>query len=100
MGQLESIVYKPRGAAPVPDGYTRVKVNSARLIAGHGIKHDTKAGGRNRHLNVMSADTVADLGREGFCVAPGQLGEQLILNGVKVDSLSPGDRIRIGESAV
>ena len=100
MGRLESIVYKPQGAIPARDGYTRVPANAARLVAGHGIEGDTKAGGRTRHLNVMNADTVSALGREGFCVAPGQLGEQLIVSGLEVDSLPPGARIRVGLSAV
>jgi len=100
MGQIESIVYKPNGASPTVDGYTRVNVNSARLVAGHGIEGDTKAGGRGRHLNVMCADTVSALGRDGFRVAPGQLGEQLIVSGLDVDGLAPGARILIGSTAI
>jgi MOSC domain-containing protein YiiM len=47
----------------------------------------------------MCAETIQTLADEGFCASPGQLGEQLILSGVAVDTLPPGARLQIGTSA-
>jgi MOSC domain-containing protein YiiM len=99
VSQLVSIVYKPAGASPPREGYTRVPVLEARLVAGHGIDGDSKGGGKDRHLNIMSAETMALLGAEGFVQEPGKLGEQLILTGIEVDALAEGTQLRIGQVA-
>jgi MOSC domain-containing protein YiiM len=98
VGELVSIVFKPAGHEPNPDGYTRIATGCAQLVAGHGIVGDLRGGGR-RHINIMTQATVSALGDEGFFAAPGQLGEQLIVAGVDVDALPVGSRIRIGETA-
>src|SRR5690348_12886773 len=99
MGRLVSIVYKPRDAAPTDEGYTRLPLQEARLIVGHGIDGDAKGGHPSRHLNIMAAESIEQLADEGFRAAPGQLGEQLILAGVEVDTLPAGTRLRIGAHA-
>jgi MOSC domain-containing protein YiiM len=99
VGRLVSIVYKPAGAAVFPAGYTRVPLQEAELVAGHGIAGDVKGSGRDRQLNIMSAETTARLGAEGFVTEAGKLGEQLVLTGVDVDALPGGARLRIGEAA-
>ncbi|MDQ2731080.1 MAG: MOSC domain-containing protein [Armatimonadota bacterium] len=98
MGELVSIVYKPKGAAPAPDGYTRISLERAELLAGRGIDGDAKGGGV-RQLNIMCAETVAALEQEGFRAAPGQLGEQLIVAGLPIDTLPVGAILQIGETA-
>jgi MOSC domain-containing protein YiiM len=40
------------------------------------------------------------LAAEGFTVAPGQMGEQIIVNGLNVNTLRAGDLLRLGETAV
>jgi MOSC domain-containing protein YiiM len=99
MSELVSIVYKPRKATPTEDGYTRVPRQQALLVADYGIEGDAKGGSPKRQLNVMSARVVEELTAEGFQAAPGQLGEQLIVEGVEVDALPLGTRLTIGEQA-
>lgn len=99
MSELVSIVYKPQEAGPPAEGYTRVPLQQARLVAGHGIEGDAKGGSGGRQLNIMAAESLQLLAREGFHTAPGQLGEQLILAGMAVDALPAGTRVQIGESA-
>jgi MOSC domain-containing protein YiiM len=100
MPNLCSIVYKPANAAAPETGYTRIPLQQAELVAGYGIDGDMKGGGKDRQLNIMTADTATLLGDEGFMAAAGQLGEQLMIAGLDVDALAPGDRIKIGESAI
>lgn len=99
MGRLSSIVYKPDGAAKAESAYTRIALEEAQLIAGYGIEGDTKGGRPERALNIMSAETLQALGGEGFQILPGQMGEQLIVAGVEVDTLSVGTQIQIGATA-
>jgi MOSC domain-containing protein YiiM len=99
MSELVSIVYKPKDAAASAEGYLRVSLQQAQLIAGYGTEGDAKGGHPGRHLNIMSAESLRTLAGEGFHTAPGQLGEQLVIAGLAVDSLPGGTRVQIGESA-
>ncbi len=100
MGELISIVYAPNGAMPVTDGFTRSQISETKLIAGYGIEGDRKGGSKKRQINIMSSETVQQLGSEGFLTKPGQLGEQLIVSGLVIDSLAAGTRIQIGGHAI
>lgn len=103
MARLISIVYQPQNArytAGHDDDFLRTPVETAELVADHGIRGDRKAG-RNprRQLNILSAAWLAAREREGYATAPGRFGEQLIVEGLDVDTLRPGDRLRLGEAA-
>jgi MOSC domain-containing protein YiiM len=99
MGRLVSIVYKP-GDSPGPaQGYDRAPLQEARLLARHGIEGDAKGGVGGRNLNIMSAETLREMAAEGFSTLPGEMGEQIVVSGVDVDTLPDGTRLRIGEAA-
>ncbi len=100
MSELISIVYKPLEAASIENGFTRLPMMGARLVAGHGIEGDMKGGSAKRQLNIMAHAKVQQLSKEGFEAAPGQLGEQLIVSGIDVDALPVGSRLQIGDSAI
>ena len=100
MAHVLSITYRP---AQVDNGqdslprFPRVCVERARLVAGHGIEGDAKAGRHpRRHLNILSRAWVQAREAEGFAVEPGAFGEQLVIDGLAVEELAPGDRLRIG----
>ncbi len=100
MPHLASIVYCPaEDYVETPDHYLRVPVSTAELVAGHGIRGDRKGSQPERGLNVMSAEILADLAREGFQTGPGQMGEQLVLAGLDFSTLAEGARLRLGEAA-
>jgi len=99
MARLKSIAYKPEGVAETGPAYARVAVQEARLEVGRGIVGDVKGLSSQRELNIMSAETIATLEAEGFQVMPGQLGEQLVVEGLVVDGLPQGTRLQIGPIA-
>jgi MOSC domain-containing protein YiiM len=99
MSELTSIVYKPAEAEATKTAYTRLPLREARLIAGCGIEGDAKGGRPERALNIMSVETLESLAGEGFRVNPGQMGEQLIIAGLVVDTLPIGTRLQIGDEA-
>ncbi len=100
MTRVVSIVYKPAHLPSRPSGrYTRESLTEANLVAGHGIEGDCKGGKADRHLNLMSAETLARLAEAGFRTEPGGMGEQIITAGLEVERLKPGDRLYLGEEA-
>ena len=99
MGKLVSIVYRPADAQPSEESYTRVPLSEAELLKGKGIAGDAKGGAGDRNLNIMAAETLGALATEGFTVEPGRMGEQLILEGLEVNSLPEGARLQIGDRA-
>jgi MOSC domain-containing protein YiiM len=101
MGRIVSIVYTPDGVDPrPPDHYARVPVAAATLTAGRGIDGDRKGAGRGRQLNVMAAHTLAQLRAEGLKTEPGEMGEQIVVEGVDADGLAAGTRLRLGDEAI
>jgi MOSC domain-containing protein YiiM len=99
---IASIVYTPTSIKKTSkDSYDRVSAERVDLIGGHGIKGDRKAGKNpDRHLNVMSREVLDQLAAEGFQVAPGEMGEQIVVSGLDVNTLETGDLLRLGETAV
>jgi MOSC domain-containing protein YiiM len=101
MAQLKSIVYSPDDGTPDPeDRYFRVPLIQAALTVEGGIRGDRKGRHPDRQLNVMGTPAMAQLAAQGYKTGPGQMGEQLVLDGLDVDALAPGDQIQIGEAAV
>jgi MOSC domain-containing protein YiiM len=105
MAQVQSITYRPEqvdkktGEYDKPPRFPRVSVTQARLVAGHGIDGDAKAGRHpRRHLNILSRAWVQARKAEGFAVKPGAFGEQLVIEGLAIEELAPGDRLRIGNA--
>lgn len=102
MAHITSICYSPtKTTHDAPYHYTRVPVQQATLITNFGIEGDTKAKKDSaRQLNVMSTATMAALAADGYKAAPGELGEQIIVDGLDVDSLPIGARIHLGEAVI
>lgn len=99
-GALVAIVYKPEGVESRPaDRYARAPLAEALLRAGHGIEGDGKAGRADRHVNLTSEENAAALRALGFRTGPGETGEQLVVRGIDVPALNPGDRLRLGANA-
>jgi MOSC domain-containing protein YiiM len=100
MTQIASIVFKPSGVDESPDDYLRVDLDEANLVEGYGIEGDMKGGHPKRQLNIMSYETLTILRGQGFYTEPGQMGEQIVIHQLDVDSLQPGARVQLGSQAV
>lgn len=103
MAQITSIVYQPVSMtySDNREDYLRLPLESARLIAGHGIDGDQKAGHHpDRQINLLSHEWLQALAPQGYRTAPGQFGEQLIVQGLPLLELQPGDRLQLGDQAV
>ncbi len=101
MASIVSIAYSPPTEISRPkDHYHRVPATEAMLLADRGIKSDRKGKGGKRQLSIMSAATLAQLREEGFHTGPGEMGEQIVLEGIDVDNLPAGSKIKLGLSAI
>ena len=84
-----------------------------RLLAGLGVEGDAHAGRTVRHrsrlrtqagapnlrqVHLLGLETLERLRREGFEVAPGDLGENLTTRGVDLHALPRGTLLRVGEA--
>lgn len=99
--RVVSIVYTPSGSKRQPQGhYTRIPIDRAKLIEFRGIDGDLKGGTGNRQLNIMLAETLMELRVEGFKTAPGELGEQIVIAGISMESLIPGVKVRLGKAVI
>jgi len=98
--RVVSIVYRPKNTGRPQDHYERVPTDRVRLVEFRGIEGDMKGSSTSRQLNVMLAETLAELGAEGFKVAPGEMGEQIVLAGVDPAAMVEGMRIKLGEAVI
>lgn len=95
MGELVSISFNAKS------GFPRQPHQRATVVAGHGCVGDHLAGrSQRRHLNIMDAERMAELEAEGFPAWPGEMGETLVIRGIRLDTLPVGTRIRIGATVI
>lgn len=102
MGFIHSIVYRPQNQpeARAGDRFVRIPVAQARLLVGYGIEGDAKAGRHpRRQLNVLSYAWLAARCDEGYRAAPGDFGEQLVIEGISLEDLPLGTFLRLGTEA-
>ena len=90
MGRLVSIAL---GDGP---GLRKRPVRSGRLIADYGLEGDRHAGSGARQLSLLDAGVAASMRAAGIPVEPGALGENLTVEGVPLQELRPGARLRVG----
>jgi MOSC domain-containing protein YiiM len=76
-------------------------VESAELIPGHGLKGDSHAGrDSERQVSLFSGEVLRQMESEGFKISPEELSANLLTEDIPLDSLKPGEQLRIGETVV
>ncbi|WP_406355177.1 MOSC domain-containing protein [Streptomyces sp. NBC_01635] len=95
--------------------FTKPNRDSVVLLAGLGVEGDVHAGVTVKHRSRVAQDPTrpnlrqvhliheelfAEVGGEGFEVAPGDLGENITTRGIDLLGLPVGTLLRIGDDAV
>lgn len=95
--------------------FTKPNRDSITLLAGLGVEGDVHAGVTVKHRSRVAQDPTqpnlrqvhliheelfAEVGEEGFRVAPGELGENITTRGIDLLGLPVGTLLRIGDDAV
>jgi len=82
-------------------GEGKTSVESAELIAGHGIRGDSHAGrDPDRQVSLFAAETLRGIQNEGFEASAESLSANLFTENIDIDSLKPGARLRVGEAII
>src|SRR5262245_52246454 len=82
-------------------GEGKTSVESAELIADHGLRGDSHAGrDPDRQVSLFAVETLREIQSEGFEVSAGSLSANIFTENIDLDSLNPGARLRIGEAVV
>jgi len=103
MPTIQSIVYMPRNKENYDRNgpFLRLPLDEARLIANYGLEGDFKAGrDKHRQLNLIPTDWLAARQAEGYRTGPGEMGEQIILDGLPMSEMSSGLQLQLGDEAI
>ncbi|MEO6726253.1 MAG: MOSC domain-containing protein [Blastocatellia bacterium] len=80
-------------------GAGKTEMACAELISDHGLHGDHHAGrDPRRQVSLFALETLNQLHAEGFTVTASQLSANLFTENVRLNSLKPGTRIRIGQA--
>src|ERR1051326_398762 len=95
--------------------FTKPTRDSITLLAGLGVEGDVHAGVTVKHRSRVAQDPTqpnlrqvhliheelfAEVGEEGFKVAPGELGENITTRGIDLLGLPVGTLLRLGATAL
>lgn len=78
-------------------GIPKRNVPSAQLRVEWGIEGDAHAGPWHRQVSLIAIESIAKMRAKGLNVRPGAFAENLTTEGLDLEHLHIGDRLRIGE---
>jgi MOSC domain-containing protein YiiM len=82
-------------------GEGKTAVESAELIADHGLRGDSHAGrDPDRQVSLFAVETLREIQNEGFEASPGNLSANLFTENIDLNSLKAGARLRVGEAII
>lgn len=82
-------------------GEPKAAVESANLVTGHGVDGDSHAGlDPKRQISLFAVEVLRELKAEGIDVSAGAIGANLVTEGLDLNALGPGARLRVGETVI
>lgn len=78
--------------------FRKLPREQGELIEDYGLEGDRHAGRPLRQVSILNVETLRDLERRGIPVVPGDLGENLTVEGLDVMALAEGTRLVIGDA--
>lgn len=78
-------------------GTAKIMVNEANVIEDFGIEGDAHAGKWHRQVSLLALEKIEDFRLKGANVDFGAFGENLVVEGIELNKLPIGQRIKIGE---
>ncbi|HYA11288.1 MAG TPA: MOSC domain-containing protein [Thermoplasmata archaeon] len=103
-GTVHRLGAKPRTAGehglPKPE-LDRARITFAGVEGDYNLYRDTrKRGDPEMALLLLPLETIEELGREGWPVRPGDLGENVTTSGIAYARLAPPTRLRLGTAVI
>jgi MOSC domain-containing protein YiiM len=96
-------------------GFSKRVVEQIELIEGHGVRSDAHGGATVQHIfdrrrdaskpnlrqvHLLEAELFDELEQVGFNIAPGDLGENIVISGLALDALPRGALLHVGNNAI
>ena len=75
-------------------------VESAEVLADHGLKDDAHAGDWHRQVSFLAAESIEQAQQQGLDVAFGDFAENVATRGVDWPALAVGTRVRLGSAVL
>ena len=79
-------------------GYGKIQVAEIDLVEGFGLKDDAHGGDWHRQVSLLEKEKIEDFIARGGRVKFGDFGENLVTEGVDLDTIQIGDTIKLGEA--
>ncbi len=80
-------------------GESKVTVETAELIPDYGLNGDHHAGLKpHRQVSLFAAETLHQITAAGITISPEELSTNLLTEGLLLDSLATGTRLKIGNT--
>ncbi len=81
-------------------GTPKKNVGHGVVEVGVGLQGDAHQGDWHRQISLLSKEQIAGMENKGLEVGPGSFAENLTTEGIDLDSVRLGDRLRIGTNVV
>jgi MOSC domain-containing protein YiiM len=102
--RVRSVQVKARvaGERGIPKRSVEEIVVGAEGVAGDYNKYRTekKKGDPDHAVLIMPHEMLEELAREGWPIAPGDLGENITTEGIAYDAMAPGVQMQLGSATV
>ncbi len=79
-------------------GIQKTPVESAKLIANHGIENDAHAGKWHRQVSLLNLEKIENFKAKGVDVDFGAFGENIIIDEIDFRALAIGTKFKIGDA--
>jgi len=80
-------------------GTKKYNIQSAKLKAGFGIEGDAHAGNWHRQVSLLAEESIAELRVKGANVKEGDFAENITTEGIDLQSLKIGSKLKLGPEA-
>ena len=81
-------------------GVKKANVQSARLLADHGIEYDAHAGKWHRQVSLLAIESIEKIRDKGLDVSPGDFAENITTEGIRLWELPIGKGLKLGEKVI
>ena len=81
-------------------GEKKHNIESAQLVADHGMEGDAHAGDWHRQVSLLAMESIAKIREKGVTANPGDFAENLTTEGILLWEIPVGRRVRIGASVL
>ena len=78
-------------------GTLKTEINEANFIEDFGIENDAHAGKWHRQVSLLEFNKIDEFRKKGANVDFGAFGENLVIEGIELNTLSIGQKIKIGD---